>query len=237
MSGRTAVVTGGTRGIGAAITARLARDGWRAIAVARREPDADALAAGVTYRRCDVADAEAVRALFAGLDRLDALVNNAGTAATNRLEAEDDALWHSIIGCNLHATYYCSTAALRLLPEGTGRIVNIASTLGLRGVADQTAYCAAKHGVIGFTRALAQALAPRGITVNAVCPGWVDTDMAARRFATLGISRAEATADMPIGRIVTPAEVGEAVAFLLGPGAGAITGHALAVDGGSLAAP
>ena len=112
----------------------------------------------------------------------------------NALEG-GDSLWHAIIASNLHGTYHCCKAALPKLPDGSGRIVNIASVLGLRGVPDQTAYCAAKHGVVGFTRALALSLAPRGITVNALCPGWVDTDMAAARYAELNaIYKAEADA-------------------------------------------
>ncbi len=107
--------------------------------------------------------------------------------------------------------------------------------MGLRGVADQTAYCAAKSAVIGYTRALAMALAPRGITVNAVCPGWTDTAMAAARFADLGIDRETAGAGVPIGRIAQPAEVAATVSFLLSEAAGSITGHALPVDGGALA--
>jgi NAD(P)-dependent dehydrogenase (short-subunit alcohol dehydrogenase family) len=174
--------------------------------------------------------------LFQGLDRVDALVNNAGLAGANALDG-DDALWHAIITANLHGTYHCCKAALPRLPDGSGRIVNIASVLGLRGVADQTAYCAAKHGVVGFTRALALALAPRGITVNAVCPGWVDTDMARQRFAELDISRDVAAASLPTQKIATPEEVADAVLWLLRPEARSITGHALPIDGGGLALP
>jgi NAD(P)-dependent dehydrogenase (short-subunit alcohol dehydrogenase family) len=192
---------------------------------------------GVGYRQCDVADSASVRALFAPLDRVDALICCAGTAAANPLDADDDLLWHKIIATNLHGAYYCCKAALPLLPDGAGRIVVIASVLGLRGAADQTAYCAAKHGAIGLVRALALALAPRGITVNAVCPGWVDTEMAARRFSELGITPDQAATMLPTGRIISPQEVAAAVAFLLSTEAASITGHALPVDGGGLAAP
>jgi NAD(P)-dependent dehydrogenase (short-subunit alcohol dehydrogenase family) len=232
---RRAVVTGGTRGIGRAIAARLAADGFDVLAAARRPPKQE-LPEGVRFATCDVADPASVAALFAPLDRVDALVNNAGTAGANALDG-DDVLWHAIVGSNLHGTYHCCKAALGKLRDGGGRIVNIASILGLRGVADQTAYCAAKHGVIGLTRALALALAPRGITVNAVCPGWVATDMAEQRFRELGITAKDAAEGVPAGRITSPDEVAEAVAFLIGPGAASITGHALPLDGGVLAAP
>ncbi len=235
MSGRRAVVTGGTLGIGAAVAARLAAGGFEVIAAARRPPAE--LLSGICYKRCDVADAAAVQALFAPLECVDALVCCAGVAGANRLDAEDDSLWHEIVTTNLHGAYYCCKRALPLLPDGSGRIVVIASVLGLRGAPDQTAYCAAKHGVIGLVRALALAVAPRGITVNAVCPGWVDTAMAARRFAELGIIREQAAAALPTGRIVSPQEVAATVAFLLSAEAASITGHALPVDGGGLAAP
>ena len=163
-------------------------------------------------------------------------MNCAGIAGANRLDG-DDTLWHAIIGSNLHGTYHCCKAALPLLPDGSGRIVNIASVLGLRGVRDQTAYCAAKHGVIGFSRSLALALAPRGITVNALCPSWVDTEMAERRYGELGITAEQAAAAIPTGRIASAAEVADGVVWLLRPESRGITGHALPIDGGGLALP
>jgi NAD(P)-dependent dehydrogenase (short-subunit alcohol dehydrogenase family) len=233
---RLAVVTGGTRGIGRAIVARLARAGYDVVAAARTPP-AEVLPEGARFLACDVAAAAAVAALFAPLPQVDVLVNNAGIAGANPLDADDDDLWHAILGSNLTGAYLCSKHALALLPDGTGRIVNVASVLGLRGVPDQTAYCAAKHGVVGLTRALALALAPRRITVNAVCPGWVATGMAEQRFRELGLDAAGAAAGVPTGRITTPEEVAELVAFLAGPAAGNITGQALPIDGGSLAGP
>lgn len=228
---RQAVITGGTRGIGRAVADRLAEEGWSVLVLARAAADGPH-----PFAPCDVADADAVRRVFDGLTRVDALVNCAGIAGANRLEG-DDALWHAIIGSNLHGVYHTCKAALAKLPDGTGRIVNIASVLGLRGVADQTAYCAAKHGVIGFTRALALALAPRGVTVNALCPGWVDTDMARQRYAELGITPEHAAASVPTGQVATPAEVADAVVWLLRPESRGITGQALPIDGGRLALP
>lgn len=174
-----------------------------------------------------------VRQFFAGLPRLDLLVNNAGLAGADPA-GEDEDFWDAVLATNLTGAMRCSRAALRILPDRTGRIVNIASVLGLRGVPDQIAYCAAKHGVVGLTRALAMAAAPRGITVNAVCPGWVDTDMARQRFAELGMTADQAAAGVPTGRIATPYEVAEMVAFLSRVGAGSVTGQALVVDGGAL---
>ena len=233
---KTAVVTGATRGIGAAIAGRLAREGYRVIRVARTPPPAP----DEHFAACDVADAASVIALFARIraqhGQIDALINNAGTAGANALDG-DDGLWHAIIGSNLHGTYHCSKAVLPLLPDGTGRIINMASVLGLRGVPDQTAYCAAKHAVVGFTRALALALAPRGITVNAICPGWVDTPMAHARYRDLGITPEQAAAGVPTGRVATPAEIADAVVWLLRPDSRGITGHALPIEGGGLALP
>lgn len=227
----TIVVTGGTKGIGRAIAARLAEDGATVIAVARHVAD---LPAGVSFAACDVTDPASVKNLFAGLGRVDALVNAAGLAGPNPL-LPDDPLWGAILAVNLTGPWLCSTAALPNMPDRVGRIVNISSTLGLRGVPDQPAYCAAKHGLIGLTRSLALAVAARGITVNAVCPGWVDTEMAQARFRDLGITPAEAAQSVPMRRIATPEDVAGIVAFLLSPAAAHLTGHALPVDGGALA--
>jgi NAD(P)-dependent dehydrogenase (short-subunit alcohol dehydrogenase family) len=229
---RLAVVTGGTRGIGLAIARRLVSDGFGVIAAAR-SPAAD-LPWGVTCAQLDVTDRAAVDAFFAGLPKLDLLVNNAGLAGSQDNDA-DDTLWHAILATNLTGAWYCSRAALRLLPDRTGRIVNIASVLGLRGVPDQPAYVAAKHGVIGLTRAMAMQAAPRGITVNAICPGWVDTEMAAQRFGEIGITAEQAAAGVPVGRIASPWEVADMVAFLARAGAGSITGQAIPIDGGATA--
>lgn len=229
---RLAVVTGGTRGIGLAIARRLVSDGFGVIA-ASRSPVGD-LPWGITHARLDVTDRAAVDALFASLPKLDLLVNNAGLAGAQDRDA-DDALWHAILATNLTGAWYCSRAALARLPDRTGRIVNIASVLGLRGVPDQPAYVAAKHGLVGLTRAMAMQAAPRGITVNAICPGWVDTDMAAQRYAEIGISAEQAAAGVPIGRVASPWEVADMVAFLARAGAGSITGQAIPLDGGSTA--
>lgn len=233
---KTALVTGGTRGIGQAIAARLARENYRVIVAARRPPNEPY----VDYLACDVSDASSVNTLFLQIKQtygqLDVLINNAGTAGANALDG-DDALWHAIIGSNLHGTYHCCKAALPLLPDNTGRIVNMASVLGLRGVPDQTAYCAAKHAVVGLTRSLALAVAPRGITVNAICPGWVDTPMAESRYKELGMTKEQAAAGVPTGRIATPAEIADAVVWLLRPESRGITGHALPIEGGGLALP
>ena len=229
---KQAVVTGGTRGIGRAIADRLRAEGWFVLTLARHAAESPH-----QFQACDVSDPIAVRSIFKNLTRVDALVNCAGIASANRLDSDDDTLWHAIIGSNLHGTYHCCKAALPLLPDATGRIVNIASVLGLRGVPDQTAYCAAKHGVIGFTRSLAMAVAPRGITVNALCPGWVATEMAERRYTELNMTAEQAAAGVPTGRIATPAEIADATIWLLRPESRGITGHALPIDGGGLALP
>lgn len=229
---RLAVVTGGTRGIGLAIARRLVSDGFGVIAASRSQ--VDDLPWGITHARLDVTDRAAVDALFARLPKLDLLVNNAGLAGAQDNDA-DDALWHAILATNLTGAWFCSRAALARLPDRTGRIVNIASVLGLRGVPDQPAYVAAKHGLVGLTRAMAMQAAPRGITVNAICPGWVETDMAAQRYAEIGITAEQAAAGVPIGRVASPWEVADMVAFLARAGAGSITGQAIPLDGGSTA--
>lgn len=228
-----ALVTGGTRGIGRACAARLAGMGYRVVAASRSAPK-EALPAGVEYAALDVTDPASVRAVFGALPALSILVCAAGTAGGDPLEDPEEAHWRGIMASNLDGAWRCCMAAEPRLPDdGTGRIVLLSSVLGLRAVPDQVAYTAAKHGVIGLMRALALKLAPRRITVNALCPGWVGTEMAAQRWRELGMTEAEAARGTPTGRITTAEEIAAAVAWLAGAEAGNVTGQAIALDGGA----
>lgn len=233
-----AVVTGGGRGIGYAISARLSREGYKVYAGSRSRPR-EPLPDGISHAVIDVTDPVLVHSFFEKLaqseGRIDVLVNNAGAAGSDRLDDPSDAVWRHILATNLDGAYACTKAALPLMKGGAGRIINIASVLGMKGVPDQPAYVAAKHGLVGLTRALAHALGPHGITVNAICPGWVDTEMAQERFRTLGITAGEAARSVPTGRITAPQEIAGMVAYLVSPDASNITGQALVIDGGWLA--
>jgi len=248
-----AIVTGGGRGIGAAIAAALAHEGATVSVLGR---DGGRLAAQVEALGgsgqaqaviVDVADEASVRAAFAAVHgrfgRVDILVNNAGQAESAPFHRTDPALWQRMLGVNLTGTYLCTRAALpEMLARGAGRIVNVASTAGLVGYAYVAAYCAAKHGVVGLTRALALECAKSGVTVNAVCPGYTETDLVGEAVAGIvrktGRSEAEARAALvarnPQGRMVQPAEVANAVLWLCLPGSAAITGQAIAVAGGEV---
>jgi NAD(P)-dependent dehydrogenase (short-subunit alcohol dehydrogenase family) len=235
---KSVLVTGGSRGIGLAIVERFKQAGWRVAACARELESLGTCPADFKFA-CDVTDSLAVSDNIAAVARefgaIDVLVNNAGLAGSNPLDpASDDALWHRVIDVNLNGTYYVSKQAFAHIPDG-GRIINLGSVLSHQGVADQTAYTAAKHAVLGFTRAFAQYAAPRRVTVNAVCPGWVRTDMARERWQALGIDEQEAGSDSPLGRIIEPAEVAALVYFLASDEAGAATGQAFNIDGGMLA--
>jgi NAD(P)-dependent dehydrogenase (short-subunit alcohol dehydrogenase family) len=235
---KSVLVTGGSRGIGLAIVDRFKSDGWRVAACAR---SLDGLADSPADFRfaCDVADRDAVRESIADVVQefgaIDALVNCAGLAGSNPLGPEDDdELWHRLIDVNLNGTYYFTKYAFPHIPD-RGRIINIGSVLAHKGVADQTAYSAAKHAVLGFTRAFAHHAAARGVTVNAVCPGWVRTDMARARWEALDIDEEAAASGVPLRRVVEPAEVASLVHYLASDEAGAITGQAFNIDGGTLA--
>jgi NAD(P)-dependent dehydrogenase (short-subunit alcohol dehydrogenase family) len=235
---KSVLVTGGSRGIGLAIVERFKRAGWRVAACASTVGHRTVSAADFNFT-CDVTDAEAVRHGIAAVVRefgaIDTLVNNAGLAGSNPLDAaSDDSLWHRMIDVNLNGTYYFTKYAFPHIPDG-GRIINIGSVLSHTGVADQTAYSAAKHAVLGFTRAFAQHAATRSVTCNAVCPGWVRTDMARDRFRELKIDEQAAASGVPLGRIIEPDEVASLVYFLASDEAGAITGQAFTIDGGMLA--
>ena len=247
LQGRHAVVTGASRGIGLAIARTLRARGARVTLMARDaralEAAAAALGGETAWQTVDVTDAEGVAAAFARAGAVDILANNAGQAASAPFGRTDAALWQRMLDVNLTGAYHCMQAALPgMLDAGWGRVVNVASTAGLTGYRYVAAYCAAKHGLVGLTRALALEVATRGVTVNAVCPGFTDTDIVADAVAnivrktgrTADEARAELAAGNPQGRLVRPDEVAHAVAWLCMPGAAALNGQAIAVAGGEV---
>jgi 3-oxoacyl-[acyl-carrier protein] reductase len=243
LAGRHAVVTGGTRGIGRAIALALADAGARVSVTYRRaEADAEATRAALAARgsehavsRCDAGDAGAVLELFAQLRASggpDILVNNAAVTRDGLLMMLSDAAWSDVLATNLTGPFLCARAALRgMVARGYGRIVNVISPAGIMGKAGASNYAAAKGGLLSMTRSLAAEVARLGITVNAVCPGVVDTAMLEGLAAP---ARADMIARIPAGRIGQPAEVAHAVVFLALPQAAYITGAVLTVDGGLL---
>ena len=249
LANRHAVVTGGGRGIGAAVATALAEQGATLTLMGRDRPrlekHAKTMAAHVLT--VDVAKAESIEAAFAraqaDVGPIDILVNNAGGVISAPFSRTDLPLWTRMLDMNLTGTYLCCRQVLpSMLERGFGRIVNVASTAGLTGYAYVTAYCAAKHGVVGLTRALAMETARSNVTVNAVCPGYTDTDIVDTALETIvrktGKSADEARAAIvsrnPQQRLVRPAEVANATLWLCMPGSEAITGQAIAVAGGEL---
>ncbi|MCC7410864.1 MAG: SDR family oxidoreductase [Gammaproteobacteria bacterium] len=250
LAGRHAVVTGGGRGIGAAIATRLAGLGATLTLMGRTAGalEVHARTLGRSYTiPVDVCDDAAVTAAFARAAELagpvDILINNAGAAAAASFARTDAAHWTYMLEVNLTSVYRCSRAVLAsMLERNWGRIVSVASTAGLRGYAYVTAYCAAKHGVIGLTRSLALECARSEVTVNAVCPGYTETGLLDAALENImektRCSRDDAASQLkrsnPQNRFIQPAEVAATVAWLCSPGAESITGQAIAVAGGEL---
>ncbi len=251
---RVALVTGGSRGIGKAVAKALAEQGAR-VAICARDAEAVRRAADeispsggqVLAFQADVTEKGEVRSLFRELvgrwGRLHILVNNAGINARVPIDAEDDQRWLQVLSVNLIGTYHVTREALRVMPrrEG-GRIINLSSVLGRFGAPGYTAYCTAKHGIIGFTRALALEVADRGVTVNAVCPGWVETEMAHQGMgetaAALGMSKEafqkQALAAVPIQRMLEPKEIADLVVYVASDAAAGMTGQAVNLCGGQV---
>jgi 3-oxoacyl-[acyl-carrier protein] reductase len=240
--GRVAIVTGGTRGIGRAIALRLAAEGAN-VAVSYRSNDdaaeetAEAVrAAGVACEvfKGDVASPEDVQALFKGVSdvfgRVDILVNNAGITRDNIMMRMKEDEFDEVLRTNLGGTYLCTRAALRPMVRARwGRIVNVSSVVGLVGNAGQANYAASKAGIIGFTKSVAREVAQRGITANAVAPGYVETELTGSLPEEV---KDRIRSQVPMGRFGEAEEVAEVVAFLAGEGAGYVTGQTIAVDGG-----
>lgn len=251
LAGRHALVTGAGRGIGAAIAARLVAEGARVTVLSRTQTEIGAVARrlgnAAQALKADVTHAQETRRAFeqaaASFGPIDILVNNAGQARSGLLHKAPDELWHQMLAVNLTGAYHGIRAALPgMLERGFGRIVNIASTSGLRGYPYVAAYCAAKHGVIGLTRALALEVAQRGVTVNAVCPGFTETALVEDAIANIRkvtgrsaeAAREALTRTNPQGRLIEPAEVAHTVAWLCLPGSESVTGQSIAVAGGEV---
>jgi NAD(P)-dependent dehydrogenase (short-subunit alcohol dehydrogenase family) len=246
LSGKLALVTGGGRGIGAACAKALAAAGAKVVVTGRTQADLDGVAAeiGGVAIAADIADRKATDALVQQLPgRIDILVNNAGIAESASLERTSDELWDRIIEVDATAPFRLTRAlAPAMIKAGWGRIVNIASNAGVSGYGYSSAYCAAKHAMVGWTRALAIDLAKTGVTINALCPGWVHTKLAddavariaAKTKRSIEEARETLEAMSPQKRMIQPEEVGHAALMLCADGARGIHGQTIVIDGGAI---
>lgn len=255
LTDKVALITGGGRGIGRAIALAFAREGARVAVLARTTEQIKSVAAEIEsecgveamHAECDVSLTESVEHAVGSVrerfGRIDILVNNAGIAESAPLHRTSDELWERHININLNGTFYCTRAALpSMIESGWGRVINIASIAGKTGAAYISAYTASKHGVVGLTRSLAMEVATKGITVNAICPGYVETEMAAHAIENIttktGKSETEARDILnhmsPQNRLVTPEEVAALALLLASEDGRGINGQAINVDGGSV---
>ena len=256
LKGKLALVTGGGRGIGRAVAFAFAREGASVAVVARTGAEVERVAAELAgecgvpamHATCDVSDAQSVARAFAGVMETfgrgaDILVNNAGIAESAPVTRTDDAHWRRHLAVNLDGTFYCTRAALpAMIERGWGRIINIASIAGKTGAPYIAAYSASKHGVLGLTRSVALEVASKGVTVNAICPGYVDTDMTTHAVEQIEAKTGRTAPDAldaikrmsPQNRLVTPEEVAALALLLASEDGRGITGQAINVDGGSV---
>jgi ketoreductase len=252
-SGKVALVTGASRGIGRAVAEAYLEEGAKVALCARTRSVLESVADAWNRKdrralalECDVTSLDQVERAVGEIEKtwgkLHIVVNNAGISGRTPLDVDASDLWQRILATNLTGSYHVTRKALDLMSSGDGRIVNLSSVLGRFGVPGYAAYCTSKHGIIGFTRALALELAPRGITVNAVCPGWVQTDMADRGIResaeALGITpeefREQAVGGVPLKRFIDPSEIAKLILYLTSDDASAITGQTYNICGGQV---
>jgi NAD(P)-dependent dehydrogenase (short-subunit alcohol dehydrogenase family) len=252
---KVAVVTGGGRGIGSAIALAFAREGAKIAVLARSVEQIERVAGQIAsecsvetmFAECDVSLKESVEHAFLTVrerfGQINILVNNSGIAESAPLVRTSDEMWERHIATNLNGTFFCTRAALPfMIEQGWGRVINIASVAGKTGAPYISAYTASKHGVVGLTRSVAMEVATRGVTVNAICPGYVETDMATHAIENIRVRTSKTTEEArdilnrmsPQNRMITPDEVA-ALALLLASEEGrGINGQAINVDGGSV---